>query len=60
MTVTEAAAKLGVKPVTVRAAIERGRMRATKHGPNWWVTDSAVETYRSLHLGKPGRSSGKP
>lgn len=60
MTVTEAAEKLGVKPVTVRAAIERGRMSAVKHGPNWWITDRAVEQYREKHLGKPGKASGKP
>lgn len=57
MTVTEAAEKLGIKPVTVRAMIDRGRIPATKHGPNWWITDRAVERYRAEHLGKPGRPS---
>lgn len=54
MTVNEAAEALGVQPITVRKAIERGRMRASKRGPMWWVTPAAVEAYRVTSLGHRG------
>ncbi len=57
MTTKEAAAALGIKPVTVRAAIKSGKLRAVRHGRDWHITPAAVEAYRSGSLGKPGRPS---
>lgn len=55
MTVTEASEQLGVQPITVRKAIERGKLRATKHGTQWWITPASLAAYRDRSLGKPGR-----
>lgn len=55
MTTNEAAEALGIKPVTVRAAIKAETLRAVKHGRDWHITPAAVEAYRSGSLGKPGR-----
>ena len=42
----EAAKRLGVHPDTLRRQIHRGKLKATKHGPVWWVTPKEVERYR--------------
>lgn len=55
MTTNEAAALLGLQPVTVRAAIKAGTLRAKKVGRDWHITPAAVEAYRATSLGKPGR-----
>lgn len=55
MTTNEAAEALGIKPVTVRAAIKAGKLRAVRHGRDWHITPAAVEAYRAGSLGKPGR-----
>lgn len=55
MTTNEAAAALGLRPVTIRAAIKAGTLRATKRGRDWHITPAAVEAYRASSLGKPGR-----
>ena len=55
MTVTEASRRLGLAEGSVRQSIARGRLRATKRGRDWWITESALEAYRDASLGKPGR-----
>lgn len=55
MTVTEAAASLGISPRTVRQGIGNGVIRATKRGRDWWVTPAEVERYRAERLGRRGR-----
>lgn len=55
VTVTEAAQALGLSPRTLQEQINRGRIKATRHGPIWWITESEVERYRRESLGKPGR-----
>jgi excisionase family DNA binding protein len=55
MTLKEAAALLGVSPVTLRAQIANRRLKATKRGRDWYVTTAAVERYREESLGQPGR-----
>ena len=55
MTTNEAATLLGLQPVTIRAAIKAGTLRATKRGRDWHITPAAVEAYRASSLGKPGR-----
>jgi excisionase family DNA binding protein len=46
MTLTEAAATLGVTPATLRQQIARGKLRAVKRGRDWWVSRREVERYR--------------
>lgn len=59
MTVTEAAERLGLKPRTLQEQIARGRIKATRHGPIWWITEAEVERYRQESLGKPGRKADR-
>ena len=46
MTLTKAAALLGVTAATLRQQIANGRLRARKVGRDWWVTPREVERYR--------------
>lgn len=55
VTVTEAAAALGLKPSTIRAQIKNGAIKATRIGPIWTITPREVERYRATSKGKPGR-----
>lgn len=55
MTLTEAAASLGIDQSTLRKQIAAGALRATKVGPLWTVTPREVERYRGVSLGKRGR-----
>jgi len=45
MTLTEAAAVLGVRPDTLRQQIHNGRLVATKVGRDWTVTGAEVARY---------------
>lgn len=47
VTLTEAAASLGVTAATLRQQIANGKLRAVKHGRDWYVTPAAVEAYRT-------------
>ena len=47
MTLTEAAALLGVTAATLRQQIANGKLRATKRGRDWFVTKREVERYRA-------------
>ena len=55
VTVTEAAERLNLSPRTLQEQIARGRLKATRHGPIWWITEAEVERYRRESKGKPGR-----
>lgn len=55
MTVTEAAERLGLSPNTLRNQIRSGRLRASKRGRDWWITEAALNEYRAVRLGKIGR-----
>ena len=48
MTLAEAAVILGVTAQTLKIQAQRGRLRATKHGRDWWVTPSEVERYKTI------------
>ena len=52
MTLTEAAALLGVLPDTLKKQAQRGVLRAEKHGRDWWVEPAEVERYRNEHRQK--------
>jgi excisionase family DNA binding protein len=45
VTLTEAAAFLGVTAATLRQQIANGKLRATKRGRDWWVTRREVDRY---------------
>jgi len=47
VTLTKAAALLGVTAATLRQQIANGKLRATKRGRDWWVTRREVERYRT-------------
>ena len=46
LTLTEAAASLGVAASTLRVQIRKGKLRAKKVGRDWTVTSKEVERYR--------------
>jgi len=50
MPLIEAAAKLGLKPSTLRHQIRNGKLAATKRGRDWYVRSAEVERYRREHL----------
>jgi excisionase family DNA binding protein len=54
MTISEAAAALGLSRHTLDHQVKRGRLRATKHGPIYWVTAAEVARYRRENLGRVG------
>jgi excisionase family DNA binding protein len=49
MTLREAADRLGIVPATLRQQIANGKLKASKRGRDWWVTDREVERYRESH-----------
>ena len=54
MTLSEAAEALGLSRTTLDHQVKRGKLRAVKHGPIYWVTAAEVERYRRENLGKVG------
>lgn len=58
MTLAEAAAALGMSPVTLRAQRANGRFAAEKVGRDWLTTPEEVERYRAASRGKAGRPEG--
>lgn len=52
MTLTDAAALLGLSPTTLRVQVRNGKLRATKVGRDWTVTPREVERYRRESLGR--------
>jgi excisionase family DNA binding protein len=58
LSLAEAADLLGIKPATLRAAIDRRRFTARKVGNTWVTTRPEVERYRSQNSGAVGRPKG--
>ena len=52
MTLKEAADLLGLAPATLGIQIAKKKLRATKHGRDWWVSPREVERYRRESLGQ--------
>jgi len=46
MTLPEAAALLGLSPITLRIQVRNGKLKAKKQGRDWFVTAREVERYR--------------
>jgi excisionase family DNA binding protein len=57
LTLTEAAAELGISAATLRHQVQAGRLAATLFGKTYVITDEELERYRATSLGKPGRPS---
>ena len=64
LTLTEAAAELGISAATLRHQVQLGRMQARLFGKTYVITADELERYRSTSLGRPGppshRSSPRP
>ncbi len=52
-TLAEAAARLGIHRQTLRAAIERGDLRAVRIGRRWLIPVEAIEELLGGHCGRP-------
>lgn len=55
LTLTQAAAALGVTADTLRQQVHAGALKARKVGPVWTVTEREVERYRAVSRGTPGK-----
>ena len=54
LTITEAAARLGLEASWVRRLVASGQLQARKVGPIWLVTEESIAAYRPRPVGKPG------
>jgi hypothetical protein len=59
MSLAEAAAELGIEPVSLRSAIKRGRFQARLFGKTYVTTRTEVERYRRDNLGKGGAARAR-
>jgi excisionase family DNA binding protein len=57
LTLTEAAAELGISAATLRHQVQGGRLAARLFGKTYVITTQELERYRATSLGKPGRPS---
>jgi len=57
LTLTQAAAELGISAATLRHQVQLGRMQARLFGKTYVITADELERYRSTSLGRPGRPS---
>jgi len=55
MTVTQAAARLGIQRDAVLMAIARGTIKAQRLGSIWVIEDFEVERYADENAGRKGR-----
>lgn len=59
LTTEEVGADLNLSPVTVRAAVRKGLLRARRRQQGPWtriyVDPASVDEYRDKHLGRRGR-----
>jgi len=58
LTTEQAAAALGIAVDSVRHAIHKKALPATRLGRQWVVTPEAVGQYRLHHSGQRGRAAG--
>ena len=54
LTLTEAAARLGLAASTLRHQYRNGKIKASKRGRDLWVSEREVERYAREHRGKLG------
>jgi excisionase family DNA binding protein len=60
LTLTEAAAELGVSSATLRHQVQGGRLAARLFGKTYVISSEELERYRATSLGRPGRPSHRP
>ena len=60
LTLTEAAAELGISAATLRHQVQGGSLAARLFGKTYVITTDELERYRATSLGKPGRPSHRP
>lgn len=53
LSIAEAAARLGIHRQTLRAAIERGDLRAVRIGRRWLVPIAAIDELLEGHRARP-------
>ncbi len=53
MTLSEAAARLGINAATLRQQIANGKFTAVRHGRDWWVEEAEVTRYAAQSRRKP-------
>ena len=53
LTLTEAAAELGINAATLRHQVQGGRLAARLFGKTYVITTDELERYRATSLGKP-------
>lgn len=59
LTVSEAAQRLGLTKSFVRDLASSGRFAGAEYyEDHWLIPEEAVETYREVSLGRPGRKKG--
>lgn len=59
LTLAQVAKALGLSPVTLRSAIQRGALSARKHGRDWLVDPSEAANYLLHHRGRVGWPKGR-
>ena len=59
LTLTEAAARLGVAASTLRHQIRKGKLRGRLVGKTWTISEREADRYASESLGKPGRHAAR-
>ena len=60
LTLTQAAAELGISAATLRHQVQLGRMQARLFGKTYVITTDELERYQATSLGRPGRPSHRP
>ena len=60
LTLSEAAAELGISSATLRHQVQLGRLTARLFGKTYVITVDELERYRASSLGRPGRPSHRP
>jgi len=57
LTLSQAAAELGISSATLRHQVQGGRLAARLFGKTYVITGEELERYRATSLGHPGRPS---
>lgn len=60
LTVSEAAARSGLKPQQIRDAIRRGKLKADQHGSIWMIRTKDIDAFEIKSPGRPKRKRGRP
>ncbi len=53
MTITQTAAKLGVCRQRVHQLIVAGKLRAVRHGNQWWILEPSIDALIRRPAGRP-------